>query len=764
MHLKSLVLTGFKSFAKKTSLSFETPITAIVGPNGSGKSNIQEAFRFVLGEQSVKSMRGRRGEDLIFNGSQKAQRLNRASVKIVFDNSAKILDIDYDEVVLERVVHRDGVNEYFINGSRVRLKDIVRLLANANIGVSGHHIISQGEADKILNATTQERRAMIEDALGLKVYQFKLDESVKRLQKTEENIQSIQSLRREIAPHLRFLKRQVEKIERARALRAELTALYQEYFKREDIYLKGWRKRIEQEKKRLQEELCILEQNIARIKETLSCRWQDSEKSAALISLRNSLRLVREKRECLLRDIGRLEGAISALEAEKGDKKENEQKRAKNVVPLDEVELLIERIDTKLKDIYDEVEPAAVRSGIEAVRVLVHDFLSRAVNSKDRVAETADLSKKLSAMKREKERIEEELKELKRQEDNLQKEHSVLQKDMEHEKESTRAAERTILKIEAKRQSLRSSLSLLYAKEEELNRAESDFKREIGEAAVLVGREAVDFENAVIKNPDGGGLDEESIINESRPLQVERRRAIERIKIRLEESGYSSSGDILKEFRETKERDEFLERELKDLIHSQASLQVLIDDLKRKLDKQFKEGLESINYQFNKFFSLQFPGGRASLCLVRDQSRRKSAAELLGQYDDMAEEAQEREEDIGEGIGIEIFLPHKRIRSLEMLSGGERALTSIALTFAISQVNPPPFLIFDETDAALDEANSRKYGDMIESLAERSQLILITHNRETMSRAGILYGVTMGSDGVSQLLSVKFDEAVAVAK
>jgi chromosome segregation protein len=99
-----------------------------------------------------------------------------------------------------------------------------------------------------------------------------------------------------------------------------------------------------------------------------------------------------------------------------------------------------------------------------------------------------------------------------------------------------------------------------------------------------------------------------------------------------------------------------------------------------------------------------------------------------------------------------------------MLSGGERALTSIALIFAMSQVNPPPFLILDETDAALDEANSRRYGDMIESLSRKSQLILITHNRETMSRASVLYGVTMGGDGVSKLLSVKFEDALAVAK
>jgi chromosome segregation protein len=116
------------------------------------------------------------------------------------------------------------------------------------------------------------------------------------------------------------------------------------------------------------------------------------------------------------------------------------------------------------------------------------------------------------------------------------------------------------------------------------------------------------------------------------------------------------------------------------------------------------------------------------------------------------------------GIEISVNLPKKRVQALMQLSGGERALTSIALIFAMSQVNPPPFLILDETDAALDEANSRRYGDMIENLAKKSQLIVITHNRETMSRAGILYGVTMGGDGISKLLSVKFEEAAAVAK
>ena len=131
---------------------------------------------------------------------------------------------------------------------------------------------------------------------------------------------------------------------------------------------------------------------------------------------------------------------------------------------------------------------------------------------------------------------------------------------------------------------------------------------------------------------------------------------------------------------------------------------------------------------------------------------------------EMEEGELEAEEESEEGLDIEVSLPRKKIKGLMMLSGGERALTSIALLFAISAVNPPPFIILDETDAALDEANSKKYGDMIADLSHYSQLILITHNRETMARAGIIYGVTMGNDGVSRLLSIQFEEAVQVAK
>jgi chromosome segregation protein len=227
---------------------------------------------------------------------------------------------------------------------------------------------------------------------------------------------------------------------------------------------------------------------------------------------------------------------------------------------------------------------------------------------------------------------------------------------------------------------------------------------------------------------------------------------LEKLKIRLEELGVGNTEDLLREYQNAKERDEFLEKELADLVTSVENLKTLMNELQQKLEEQFVTGVEKIATEFNRFFALMFGGGSAGLERVAIRTRQQD------------EEEDEKDVPVEEGIELTVSLPNKRVRGLDMLSGGERALTSIALIFAMSQVNPPPFIILDETDAALDEANSRRYGDMIEALAKKSQLVLITHNRETMSRAGILYGITMGLDGISKVLSVKFEEAALNAK
>jgi len=231
--------------------------------------------------------------------------------------------------------------------------------------------------------------------------------------------------------------------------------------------------------------------------------------------------------------------------------------------------------------------------------------------------------------------------------------------------------------------------------------------------------------------------------------------------------GGGGAGDIIKEYDETTARDQYLEQELNDLDTSITDLEKIIGELKTALTTEFHKGIHQINAVFETFFVTMFGGGSAKLHMIGIVPRkRKSDADIEGDTASLEElrSASDEEEKHEQGIDIDVNLPRKKVKDLEMLSGGERSLTSIALLFALSQVNPPPFLVLDETDAALDEANSKKYGDMIQKLAQETQLIVVTHNRETMSRADILYGVTLGNDDASILLSIKFDEAVKVAK
>lgn len=753
MYLKSIELSGFKSFAKKSELQFTSKVSAIVGPNGSGKSNIAEAFRFVLGEQSIKSLRGKKGEDLIFNGAGDMPRANRANVKVVFDNSTKFLPVDFETVTLERVVHRDSVNEYLINGSQVRLKDIVELLSSAHIGASGHHIISQGEADRILNANTKERRAMIQDALGLKLFEYKKNESIRKLEKTEENIKQVESLRREILPHIKFLKKQVEKVEKIMEMKEELKVQALEYLNREEEYINSREKEIHEEKSPLLEKQKVLDLELTEARDVLEKAKGKDEKSKELIVLEKSLHQARTEKDKLLSEFGRLEGEVNSLVRMVKKQEEIQQSIEHKTVTLLSVEEISQKVERIVNDAKKKGDLSSITVALDEVYSIINNFIDQ---NKDRVDMSLleDTKSDIDNLKNSKEQIGKSLEEIKEKEKQFENRYENLKNEIEREKDSNRDAEKAVFRVMSELQEVRSKIHDLSLIEENLKLIKEDFKRELTELGHLIGVSIHEYKN--------GSYD----FSEPRANQEERRRKIEKIKIRLEDSGGAGGADIMKEYTEVTERDNFLEKELADLDKTALSLKDLIKDLDERLTNEFKNGIEKINKQFKEYFALMFGGGEAHLSISLPVKKKKNL-ELMNDEDFTNTEidlSTEEETMTEEGIEIEVNLPKKKVKGLMMLSGGERALTSIALLFSISQVNPPPFIILDETDAALDEANSKKYADMVVNLSERSQLIVITHNRETMSRAGILYGVTMGNGGGSKLLSVSFDEAVSVAK
>ncbi|MER2144026.1 MAG: AAA family ATPase, partial [Eubacteriales bacterium] len=225
MRLKKLILHGFKSFADHAEIVFEDGITGVVGPNGCGKSNISDAVRWVLGEQSAKSLRGAKMEDVIFNGTEARRRLAYCEVTLVFDNEDHALAIDFAEVSVTRRVYRSGEGEYKINGAACRLRDIVDLFHDTGIGKDGYSLIGQGRIDEILSAKSEDRRQVFEEAAGIVKFKTRKLDAQKRIQRTQENLNRVEDILSELEDRVEPLKAQSEQAREYLSLRDELKGL-----------------------------------------------------------------------------------------------------------------------------------------------------------------------------------------------------------------------------------------------------------------------------------------------------------------------------------------------------------------------------------------------------------------------------------------------------------------------------------------------------------------------------------------------------------
>lgn len=251
MHLKKIQIQGFKSFADKTEIDFKKGITGIVGPNGSGKSNISDAIRWVLGEQSTKTLRGNKMEDVIFSGTDKRKPLGYAEVTITFDNKDEVIPIEYSEVSVTRRIFRSGESEYYINKNSCRLKDIRELFMDTGVGKDGYSIIGQGRVDEILSTRSEDRRHIFEEAAGIVKYKTRKEESEKKLKKTEENLVRINDIVFELEEQVKPLERQAIKAENYLEIAQRLKKLEINFYIREIDRLKEGLISTERQRKKL---------------------------------------------------------------------------------------------------------------------------------------------------------------------------------------------------------------------------------------------------------------------------------------------------------------------------------------------------------------------------------------------------------------------------------------------------------------------------------------------------------------------------------
>ncbi len=714
MILKSLEISGFKSFANPTVFHFSFPIVAVVGPNGSGKSNVAEAFRFVLGEQSKKSLRSKSAEDLIWAGNNFKPKQNRARVALYFDNRNKDFDIDFEEVKIERVIFSDGANEYYINDSQVRLKDVQDLLASARLASGSHNIISQGEADAILNASDKDRLRMIKDALGLNRFILKINEAERKLGKTEENIKETQITLRELKPQMNFLEAQIRKKEEVDFLKEELAKSYAYY-----IYFEN--QKIKAEKARKKEELSALKAKYDSANQALE-NFKNPAKNKEAQQLENKIDSIVVSKNQLLQDLQ----AKERLYAEIKGKINANQSLLKGGQTKKRV-VLPEELFKKLLAFLQAFVSKEFATEQEAKELMLELNAFADKNTKD------DFKEKIKAQIKEDER---KLQELKRQESELQDKISELTQQEEGLRKNLREItlasskrEDKLLELSERRAQYLSRLKNKELELEALRSRENALLQVLQDAKTYSGASFLKLYKA---------LQESAAKPERVPDKIE----IERIKIKLESLG-EVGDEVIHEYKNLKEKIEFLLSELEDLQVSKEKTLQVIEELNQKLEDELKAGIAKIASEFNNFFTVLFNGGYANLEL-------QSYTNAQGDSED--------------ALLVNVKIPGKKVSSMDALSGGERSLVSIALIFAISQVSPPPFIVLDETDAALDEANSKRYSDILLSLAQNSQIITITHNRQTMQTAGELYGVTMGKDAVSQVLSITLSEAESVAK
>lgn len=230
MYLKKLSLQGFKSFANRTTFEFGPGITAVVGPNGSGKSNVADAIRWVLGEQSTRLLRAKKHEDVIFSGTPERAAVGMAEVILTFDNTDRWLPLDFAEIEVGRRVYRNGDSEYLLNGSRVRLRDVIDLLMKGDVGQNSYAIMGQGLVDEVLSMSPDDRRSFLDEAADVKRFRLKIREAQDRLAATSENMDRVAMLIGEIEPRLAQLSRQAERAAEHRKLSAELADLLRAWF------------------------------------------------------------------------------------------------------------------------------------------------------------------------------------------------------------------------------------------------------------------------------------------------------------------------------------------------------------------------------------------------------------------------------------------------------------------------------------------------------------------------------------------------------
>mgnify|MGYP001382965314 CR=1 FL=1 len=809
MKFKKLEIAGFKSFFDKTVFLIEDGLTGIVGPNGCGKSNIVESLRWCMGETSAKSMRGAGMEDVIFSGTTNKPEKNLCEVNIEIDNSANEGQAPYkdiEKIIVTRKIERDKGSKYFINNKEVRARDAQTFFADLSTGAHSPSLISQGRIGQLVIAKPVERRSILEEAAGISGIHARRKEAELRLNAAENNLKRADELKKQQEKQLINLKKQAEEASKYKEISSEVKKIEASIY-----YLKV--KNIEDQSKivknnlndqedeisalqiDLNHNLSLLDdegkrltplrdkkvENLASLQkinldienlENESNRFKniksklekslktieadiEREKSINLDANLNEKRILEEKNELLKTD-----KELSYTQSEASDKLINSKSLLENLLhelnnQLDYFEKLIDTekkiakaLFLRFKELINKITSSQEnyasayginesikndsikrRERIKNIDVELENWRNLKNNSEKMLLELDDRKSKVELELEDNKQSPEKIASLKGQSkqnlENLQKRREEIETELLNSEDKYNKIDSNIKEVQEKLTVLRENKARNEATLEGYSQRKKDLffsiKNELN----------IEDESQVLSL---------SGLSEIEPSQYPSIEEMETKLIEIRKKREAMGSVNLRADVETKKyEDEIkkMEDDRSDLYSAIVKLKKSLEELDERGRQKILDAFEKINRKFNEVYTKLFNGGNAKLELVDSEDPLEAGLELL------------------------VSPPGKRLQSITLLSGGEQALTALALVFAVFLVNPSPICVLDEVDAPLDDSNVTRFCALLDEFTKITQtkFIIITHHALTMSRMHRLYGVTMPEKGISQLVAVDLQKA-----
>ncbi|MBL6758926.1 MAG: AAA family ATPase [Pelagibacteraceae bacterium] len=804
MKFKEIEVSGFKSFADKTNFYIEKGLTGIVGPNGCGKSNVVEALRWCMGETSAKSLRGSGMEDVIFNGTSNRPSKNICEVLIKLENDANNSQFrGMSEIEIKRKLEKDKGSKYYINGKEVRAKDVQILFADLSTGPHSPSMVSQGRVGALITAKPTDRRAILEEAAGIAGLHARRHEAELRLNAAENNLKKADDLMKQTENQLKNLVKQAEEASKYKEISDEIRR-----YEATKVFLEASNveREIEENKDKLNEfedeisainiEKNFNENEIEKLKsEILPISSQSNELNNNLQRLKIEFDQINKDEERAKIEIEKIKKDIKLTYSDINREKEiianstNNEERLVNerdeIINIEKNYYEIEKNATddykeslnslnkakeSLKNFFNKI--VGIIKNKEDIREqsLREEFDNNFVELENQQEKYASRFGKYDLVKQEaikrKERLDNIDKEIKNWRDlknnssnkleELKEKINYLESNLDKEEDKPRqiaekrgSYQQNIKNTEEDIENIKSSLVVKENKINELNEVlkrinqntlqKTEFR--VRSQTIIEGLKSkikdLQQKSLVDFNMDLKSIPEYSKIENLNSLSIEEaQNHLEILKKRRESMGAVN----LRADNETKELqnkiDEMMENR-KDLVQGLQKLKSSINDLNQKGRERLLDAFEKVNRKFNDVYTKLFAGGNARLELIESDDPLEAGLELL------------------------VSPPGKKLQSITLLSGGEQALTALALIFAVFLINPAPICVLDEVDAPLDDANVTRFNALVEELTKvtNTKFLIITHHALTMSKMNRLYGVTMAERGVSQLVAVNLDKA-----